>query len=215
MAKEGYGILAALIGGALILFLGWKLTSNDSVCIMAVILVLFAIFCSYFFRDPHRELVGDDDAIVSPGDGRVVEISKVREDDYLQSEAVRIALFLSIFDVHISRVPIGGLVEFMQYRRGKFFPANSKRASSSNEQTIIGVQTKYGKILFSQIAGILARRIVCYLREGHIVETGERFGIIKFGSRMEIYLPEWATVTVVVGDKLKAGKTVIGRANEQ
>ena len=215
MAKEGFAILTALLASSIILLVGWKLTNNTSLCGLSIITIAFALFSIYFFRDPQREIVKEDNEIVSPGDGKIVEICKVEEDEYLHSKAVKVAIFLSIFDVHISRVPMQGQVEFMRYHRGKFLPAYSRRSGSLNEQTVIGVKTRHGKILFKQIAGTIARRIVCNLREGYFVEKGEKFGIIKFGSRMEIYLPKWAKVTVKLGDKVKAGVTMIGRVDEQ
>jgi len=214
LSKEGYGIFAAMFVGILIFVLGWKLTGNNVLIAMAVILLLFELFCIYFFRDPQREITHKENVIVSPGDGKIVEIVEVYEDDYLQSDALKIAVFLSVFNVHISRVPLSGKVEYMQYRRGKFLAAYSDKASKLNEQTIIGVNTKYGKILFKQIAGAIARRIVCYLREGNVVKTGEKFGIIKFGSRMEVFLPKSVTIAAKLGDKVKAGVTVIGKFDE-
>lgn len=215
MAKEGYGILAALVFSIIVLALAWRLSGNNNLCVFAGIVLIIAIFTAYFFRDPEREIIQKDYVVLSPGDGKIVEISQVPGDKYLQASSTKISIFLSLFDVHISRVPMGGEVEFMRYQRGKFLPASRKSASLKNEQTIIGIKTKYGKLLFKQIAGILARRIVCYLREGDKVNSGEKFGMIKFGSRMEVYIPEWASVEVTVGDKVKAGLTILGKAHEK
>ena len=214
-SKEGYGIIAACFTGTLILLLGWKLNHNINLLYVACIMFIIGLFCCYFFRDPKREIDTDEQHIVSPGDGKIDEIVEVTESEYLQSKAIRVALILTIFDVHISRIPIDGQVEFLRYQRGKFLPVYNRLSVLNNEQTIIGVNTKYGKILFKQIAGMMARRIVCYIREGHVVKKGEKFGIIKFGSRMEIYLPSWARVTVKEGERVKAGETVIGIVNEE
>jgi len=168
----------------------------------------------YFFREPVRTAPADPRVIVSPADGQVLGVSRVEENEYLHGPAMRIDIFLSLFDVHVNYVPMGGTVQFYRYRPGKFLRAFEAEASSANEHTLIGVETAYGKILFKQSVGILARRVVCHLREGDRVVTGQKFGIMKFGSRMEVYVPAWAAITINKGDRVRGGESVIAKAHE-
>ena len=165
----------------------------------------------FFFRDPERVIPTDENVILSAGDGKVVEIKDVFEDHFLKSKAKQISIFLSVFDVHINRIPISGKVGYFQYVRGKFVQAYKSIASSENEQTVIGIENDQLKIVVKQIAGILARRIVCHIREGFSVTKGERFGMIKFGSRVDMLLPNHVEILVNVGDKVKGGETVIAK----
>ena len=215
LSKEGFGIIFVLAGFvALFFYLGYHQRNNPMLVLGAITLVLFA-FSIYFFRDPLRVPPDDPRAIVSPADGKIVEVDRVEEPEFIEGEATRIAIFLSLFDVHVNYVPYEGTVEYLKYRRGKFLPAYRDEASEENVQTIIGLQTRHGKLVFKQMVGIMARRIVCRLRYGDHVRTGQKFGIIKFGSRMEVYLPAWATVNVKVGDRVKAAESVIAYVNEE
>jgi phosphatidylserine decarboxylase len=169
----------------------------------------------YFFRDPQRFPPISPKAIVSPADGRVIAIEIVNEPLFVNEMVNKISIFLSVFDVHVNYVPFDGKVEYVRYNRGDFHPAGKPEASEKNAHTFIGIQTKFGRMAVKQAAGILARRIVCYLREGDKVERSQKLGIIKFGSRMEVFLPSWAQVIVKVGDKVIAGESIIGLVNEK
>jgi len=167
--------------------------------------------CAFFCRDPERQPPTGEGEVVAPADGRVIGIDEVDEPEFLHSRAWRISIFLSIFDVHVNRVPVDGVVRLFRYQRGRFHIASQPEASVENEQAIVGVESSLGrKILFKQIAGVLARRIICDLREGYRVRRGERFGIIKFGSRMEVFLPLDAEIRVRLREKVRAGESIIG-----
>jgi phosphatidylserine decarboxylase len=170
----------------------------------AVPLYILAAFCLYFFRDPERK-IPDGPVAVSPADGKVVA---VKRDD---AGANRISIFLNVFNVHVNRSPIAGKIACVKYQRGQFLVASKEQASHSNEQNILTVDGGGSRVVFKQIAGLIARRIVCYKKPGDIVEKGERIGLIKFGSRVDVFLgPEWA-VGVREGEHVAAGSSVIAR----
>jgi len=165
---------------------------------------LLALFCLYFFRDPERRIPTGGVA-VSPADGKIVGV--VAD----QAGAHRVSIFLNIFDVHVNRAPIAGKIACIQYQKGRFLAASKEQASHSNEQNIITVQGDGTRVVFKQIAGLIARRIVCYKKVGDIVEAGERVGLIKFGSRVDVFLgPEWE-VTVRAGERVAAGSSILAR----
>jgi len=182
----------------------WHLT------VIAVVSVLLTLLVLYFFRDPERNIPSEANLVLSPADGRVVEICEEVENDYLREKVQRVSIFLSVFDVHVNRIPVSGKVGFFRYKKGSFVQAYKSEASDVNEQTVIGIESGGVKILFKQIAGIIARRIVCHVREGNEVTAGERFGMIKFGSRVDIFLPMNVEVKVVLKQKVKAGESIIG-----
>jgi phosphatidylserine decarboxylase len=172
-------------------------------------LLLFA-FTLYFFRDPEREIPADPAAIVSPADGKVVAVGEAKNAEGYGGPARSIAIFLSVWDVHVNRIPVDGKITRVEYRKGDFKRAYLSDASEHNEQTRILIENPRGRVLVKQIAGILARRIVCRVREGQGVTKGERFGMIKFGSRTELFLPPSVHLRVSVGDKVRGGETIIG-----
>lgn len=173
--------------------------------------LVFTIFCIYFFRNPKRNIVGQKGIVVSPADGRVMDVKTVMEENYINAKTIRIRIFLSIFNVHINRSPIEGQVEWVKRVSGIYLPAYKDEVSDKNARNYVGMVTDWGKILVVQITGIIARRLVCWVQAGDTLETGERFGLIRFGSCTEIYLPEDATILVQPGQKLNAGETVIAR----
>jgi len=178
--------------------------------ILPVIIFLFTI---YFFRDPTRTIPNGDNLILSPADGTVIEISDVTEDTFIKEPSVKVAIFLSVFNVHINRAPCTGKITLLDYRKGKFLVASEQEASRQNERTSIGIITPNSlKILVRQIAGIIAQRIVCDLRMNQQVEKGDRIGMIKFGSRTEIYIAKnrLERLDIKVNDKVKGGETVMG-----
>lgn len=168
-------------------------------------------FVLWFFRDPEREVPQDDRAVVSPADGRVVEIARVHEDELLKADAVRVGIFMSPLNVHVNRIPYGGRVLTIKHHPGKFLSAFRPEASIENERNAVLLEAVAGqRLLFVQIAGLLARRIVHWIGEGDRVRRGQRYGLIKFGSRLDLYLPPETRLRVAVGQKVKAGASVIG-----
>ena len=178
---------------------------------LGVVAGLLAAFTIYFFRDPERNIPDGEGLIVSPADGTVVGVDEVPQAPFLDGPAKRVSIFLSVFNVHINRSPIGGRVSYRHYNPGKFLPANCDKASLDNEQNAIGIDDNGYRVLVRQIAGIIARRILCWVNPGDTVARGERFGLIRFGSRTEILMPPNAVVLVKTGDKVKGGETVIAK----
>lgn len=170
----------------------------------ALILLLFVAFVAFFFRNPNRTIPADPKAIVSPADGRVVKIERV-------GNVTKMSIFLSIFNVHVNRSPIAGRIDAIDYKRGKFKAAFDHSASVENERNVIMVSQGDLKIVFTQIAGLVARRIVCWKRPGDIVNKGELIGLIRFGSRVDILFPSATEVIVEKGARVRGGSTVIGR----
>jgi len=166
-----------------------------------------------FFRDPIRTGERGPNVVIAPADGLVVSIVDVDEPTYLQGRVQRVAIFMNVFDVHVNRYPMEGTVEYRHYLPGKFGHAQEDKASELNEQSSIGLKTGKGKMLIRQIAGLVARRIITDHQPGTAVAQGERMGLIRFGSRVDVFLPSAATVTVRVGERTQAGKTVIARWN--
>jgi len=173
------------------------------------------IFTAYFFRNPRRRIPTDYKAILSPADGVVMSVSSVKEDKFLGATSVRVSIFLSILNVHVNRAPMGGQVKYTEYVPGKFLPAFKSHASDINERNYIGIESNGFRILVCQITGFIARRIVCYAKTGDWMGQGQLFGMIKFGSCTEIYLPEGVEVLVEPGDSVKGGESIIGRLPDE
>lgn len=168
------------------------------------------LFSLYFFRDPDRKIVARHGQIVAPADGKVLSIDEAEEHEFVGGQCKRISIFLSIFDVHINRAPAGGTVEAVRYSPGKFAIANTHNASMNNENNFIGINGDGVRLAVKQIAGAVARRIICYCKPGQSVRTGERIGMIRFGSRTELYIPLECEILVSAGQKVKGGITLIG-----
>lgn len=169
------------------------------------------LFTAFFFRNPRRNIPAEDGVIVSPADGVVMKVEPSYEDRFLNSDSVKVSIFLSILNVHINRTPVEGTVEYVEKVSGRFLPAYKNEAGYLNAKNILGLDTKWGKVMVVQITGLIARRIVCWAKEGDTLETGERFGLIRFGSCTEIFLPTTAALAIKPGDKVKGGITIIGR----
>lgn len=213
IAREGF-LLIAGIGLAALVLVALGLWLGGVLGWLLVIVALLAIgFTVWFFRDPHRTPPAGATALVlSPADGKVIEI--VDEDDpiYLKAPARRISIFLSPLNVHVNRVPITGTVEFVNYFAGEYLVAWHPKASERNERSEVGMRHPSGvPVLFKQIAGAVARRIVCYAEEGATYEAGDRYGIVKFGSRMDVIMPPEVLVDVSIGDRVVGGETVLAR----
>ncbi len=170
---------------------------------------LTLVFVLKFFRDPERAIPLEPQVVVSPGDGKVVEIVE-EQDPLLDMPYRRISIFLNVFDVHVQRTPVGGRIEQVKYNKGKFLNAASHKASLDNEQNAVIIDTGQHKILVKQIAGLIARRIVCWAKEGDNYSLGQRFGLIRFGSRVDLFLPLNATLKVSLGDRVSGGSSIIG-----
>ena len=179
--------------------------------IYAVIPIVLAIYLAYFFRNPRRETPPDDNLLYSPADGTVMAVEDFYDDEYLDEDAVKVTIFLSVFNVHVNRSPIRGQIKYQRYTCGGFVPAYKKAASFENERHAIGLENERSRILVIQIAGLLARRIVSWTTLGHNLEQGQCYGMIKFGSSTELVMPKSVAILVKKGDKVKGGITVIGR----
>lgn len=203
IAKEGYPYIIAMAVVSVLMSGVSKTLSRLSLAAAA--------FCAYFFRDPERDLVVNENAVVCPADGTVIEVLDCEENEYINGPAKKISIFMSVFNVHINRAPIAGTVDFIKYKEGRFDAAFNPRASFDNEMNLVGIQNGERKVLVKQIAGVLARRIVCDMSCGDMIGQSERFGMIKFGSRVEVFIPksDKLKVNVVVMDKVTSGETVL------
>ena len=205
LAREGYPFMALALAVAVAVY--W---ATRSAPLGLFFLGLFA-FVVAFFRDPEREIPEDPSSIVSPADGRVIGVRRVLDHRFTGAETLRISIFMSLFNVHVNRVPASGRVRRIVYNPGRFFSANREKASLENEQNAVVATGPGGQVyVFNQIAGLVARRIVCRLAEGMEVSRGARFGLIRFGSRLDVYLPPSARVVVNVGDRVRAGSSILG-----
>jgi len=170
---------------------------------------LLLLFVLNFFRDPDRDIPNEEGVIVSPGDGKIVEIIE-EKDPMLDEPYRRVSIFLNVFNVHVQRIPVGGRIGQVKYNKGKFLNAASHKASLENEQNAMIIDTGKQKVLVKQIAGLIARRIVCWAKEGDNYSLGQRYGLIRFGSRVDLFLPLSAEVKVSLGDHVSGGSSIIG-----
>jgi phosphatidylserine decarboxylase len=202
IAREGliYILLPAILSILLALIGLWPI---------AIPFAILTVFMAFFFRDPRRDTPEDPQLVVAPADGRVTRVKRIEDGN--QQAATLVSIFLSPFDVHINRAPIAGEITNVVYTRGKFLMATNENASLVNEQNALTIQGERITVICKQIAGILARRIVCWKRAGEIVSLGERFGLIKFSSRTDLLLPAQVEVLVSEGDRVRGGITIIGR----
>jgi len=205
MVRDGYFYVAPLIAAGLLL--GWLAGP-----LWAIIPFLLAFFLLWFFRDPERAIPQEAGAVVSPGDGKVTDVSTVTLGNGKQT---RISIFLSVFDVHVNRSPIAGVVRDIRYQRGQFLNAMNKVSAEQNEQNIVTVEGDGQKVVFKQIAGLLARRIVFHPKVGDRLERGQRVGLIKFGSRVDVLLDASARTNVKIGDRVKGGASVLAYVQAQ
>jgi len=203
VASEGWPFIVPLAIITVLLFaFGWKSTG-----VVTLVLTLFVLF---FFRDPERTVPGEKGIVVSPADGKVIVVKDIYEPTYLKQDVKQISIFLSVFNVHVNRAPIEGTVELVKYNPGKFHVASVDKASLDNEQTAMVIANGKDKVLVKQIAGLIARRIVCYAKAGDAIKRGERYGLIRFGSRTDIFLPKDAEIKVKLGDRVKGAQDIIG-----
>ena len=202
IAREGWPFLAIAVVVAM-------LASHFVPGILSFLAWIAALFVLQFFRDPARVIPQDENAVLAPADGRVIKVERT-QDPYGEREAILVSVFMNVFNVHSNRSPADCTIQKMQYFPGKFVNADLDKASTHNERNAIVAQTEDGQtITFVQVAGLIARRILCYVKEGDKLARGQRYGFIRFGSRVDVYLPPTATVKVVIGDKVSATTTIL------
>lgn len=204
IARPGYAfILVAAFTTILLAFIGFSTLS--------FIALLITLFICFFFRDPDRVIPDQDGVVSSPADGKVIFAETIDENPYIDGSCKKISIFMSVLNVHVNRIPFNGTVKEIRYFPGKFFNASFDKASSDNERNALIIETENGvKYATVQIAGLVARRIICGIQEGDLVHRGTRFGLICFGSRLDIYLPVDSELSVKVGDKVQAGTSILG-----
>jgi phosphatidylserine decarboxylase len=203
-AKEGIPFIGAAAGVTLVTgWLGWA--------VVASAVGMLTLFVAWFFRNPARVVPQGPNLVVAPGDGKVIAIEEEFEPRFLKDRAVRITIFLNVFDVHINRLPCDGVVEDVQYHPGLFLVASNPDATIKNEQNALMIKATHGaKVLCVQVAGLIARRIICWVSPKDRAVRGERFGLIRFGSRMDTFLPIASVIKVSVGDRVKGGQSILG-----
>jgi phosphatidylserine decarboxylase len=208
-AREGLlfiaiaGVIAAGAFGFAISRRSWGLW------LAAFVLLLLALWVAYFFRDPERAGERGPSLVVSPADGKLIMITEVDEPAFMHGRALRLSIFMNVFNVHVNRYPVDGVVRYIHYNKGKFFNAAAEKSSLENEQMSVGIESGPRRVLVRQIAGLIARRIVTYSKLGETVKQGDRMGIIRFGSRVDVYLPPGSTVRAKLGDATVAGVTIL------
>ncbi len=211
ITEYGYDVFFTVTAVCLVVALGSYFLIEHALVktVLISLSIIFFIFTLNFFRDPERTSPQGDSHVLSPADGTVIKIENVVEDKFIKGDATLICIFMSPVNVHVNRNPISGKVGFFEYVKGEYFAAFEDKASLKNEQTHIGIEGAKGKVFFKQIAGFLARRIVANVKVGDSVEAGKRFGMIKFGSRVDIYVPKSADVKVLLNQKTVAGETIL------
>jgi phosphatidylserine decarboxylase len=208
-AREGIPFIIAAAVVAALAFVVALATRSWPAWLLAFLLVLIALWVAYFFRDPERKGEGSEQSVIAPADGKVVMITEVDEPAFLHGRAKRISIFMNVFSVHVNRYPVSGTVKYVNRMQGKFLNAATEQSSLENEQSSVGIETPGHRVLVRQIAGLVARRIITYSREGERVARGDRMGLIRFGSRVDVFVPMDAEVKVKEGELTVAGVSVI------
>jgi phosphatidylserine decarboxylase len=204
VAKAGYPFIAAVAFATAVLALLGLAT-------LSVLGLAATFFICWFFRDPDRPIPQEAQAFVSPADGKVIAVRPTETSAFVEGRCLQISIFMNVFNVHVNRVPYGGVIKKIAYKPGEFWPANQEKALQNNEQNALWLETENGaSICFVQIAGLVARRIICQVQEGDQMVRGQRFGLICFGSRVDLYLPADAVPNVSVGQKVSAGTSILG-----
>ena len=204
VAREGYPFIAFIAFATLVA----ALLEYE---FFATLLLFLTGFVFYFFRDPERIIPDSEDGVVSPADGKVILVEKIFDDRFVNEHVYKVSIFMSIFDVHVNRLPFAGVVEKIQYASGSFYAANTDQGGLANEHCALILSTRKDfRYAVVQVAGLVARRIVCWAEKGDTLERGSRFGLIRFGSRVDIYLPQQAQIEVRSGQRVRAGETIIG-----
>jgi phosphatidylserine decarboxylase len=213
--KYGYTTIGIVAAVSIIIFFLGLYQHNGIIKITLILLsLILLIFTLSFFRDPDRKSPGKDNIVVSPADGRVLFVKEVDDNKYINQKAKQISIFMSPLNVHVNRIPIDGKVEYLKYHPGKYLAAFEDKASEVNERSEFGINSKYGRVFFTQVAGFIARRIVYDIKEGDTVHQGDRFGMIKFGSRVDVIVPFNWHEKVKKDDKVTAGETILFEINK-
>ena len=213
ITRYGYDVVGVILVVCLIwIAVSWFVVDGRVWKSILIILPLAVLaFTLYFFRDPERHAPSGDDLVLAPADGTVVLIQQTREDEFLRGEATQISIFMSPLNVHVNRWPLSGVVRYCRHVPGDYIVAMDEKSSLRNERTLIGIEHAGGKVLFKQIAGFIARRIVAPVQVGDTAVAGRRFGMIKFGSRVDVLLPLGTAIAVKVGDRTVAGESILAR----
>ena len=209
VAREGVPLIAGAWGIAIVANVLAQRSTSWLAWTFAALTIPVAAWVVYFFRDPERTGDRGDTLVVAPADGRVVHITEVDEPSFLHGKAIRISIFMNVFNVHVNRYPIGGVVQHVHYNRGKFLNAAVEKASLENEQMSVGIARGPHRVLVRQIAGLIARRIVTYSKEGDVVQQGDRYGLIRFGSRVDVFVPAGSHLRVSPGAGTLSGVTAL------
>ena len=211
IAREGFILILAAAAITLILLAAGVRWSSLVLAGLAGLFAVLTVFTTYFFRDPDRSIEAQPLMLVAPADGTVISVDTLEHHEFVGGQAINVAIFLSVFDIHINRVPASGVVDFVDYHQGEFFSAFKPEASLQNQRTEIGITADSGhRMVVKQITGSIARRVICNLTAGDRVVIGDRFGLIRFGSRTELIVPVASKIDVKVGDKVRGGETVVG-----
>lgn len=208
-AREGYAFIGIAMAAAVAAFALALARRSWALWLLALCVTVIALWVAYFFRDPERTGERGSHLVIAPADGKLIMITEVDEPSFIGGRATRLSIFMNVFNVHVNRYPVGGTVRYLHYNPGKFLNAERERASLENEQSSIGIESGSNKILVRQVAGLIARRIVTYGREGEHVRQGDRMGLIKFGSRVDVFMPTSAKLRVRLGALTTAGTTVL------
>lgn len=210
ITKYGYFTVGLIVFLSLALIAVGLFLSNAILKYILVLIGLFFIgFTLNFFRDPERKIPQGENLIISPADGKIISITETFDSEYLNSECFKVSIFMSPLNVHVNRIPISGEIEYLKYYPGKYLVAFEEKSSENNERMTVGLKSKFGKIKFTQIAGFIARRIVNELKAGQKVTAGEKFGMIKFGSRVDVFLPKTINLKININQKVFAGETIL------
>lgn len=215
ITKYGYITAGIFVSIAVIVFVFSQFIGNNYIKIaLSVLSILLFLFTLYFFRDPDRKIPNLDNVVISPADGKVLIVKKVESNDFVKGEAWQVSVFMSPLNVHVNRIPINGIVKLVRYVKGNFLVAFHDKADEKNERSEFGIESKYGNVFFTQVAGFVARRIVYEINEGDTVEMGKRFGMIKFGSRVDIVVSTDWDLKVKENDKVTGGESIIFEYNK-
>ena len=210
MARDGWMFIIPLCCVTVLVLLLDQWMPNIIWVILASIVGVLILFIGFFFRDPTRTIPKGEGLSLSGGDGKVVVIKELDYEPFIDGPAIQISVFLSVLNVHINRIPFSGVIKHRQLVKGKYELAYKDTASGNNEQLTLDIENDRGRIVIKQIVGFIARRIVCYVQEGDQVQTGEKYGLIRFGSRIDIIVPPQTTIRAKVGDHVKGGETILG-----
>lgn len=210
MVRDGWGIVIPLLGIAVFCMVLTRWVPSGAWAPAAGVSGVLAVMIGFFFRDPRRTIPEGEGLVLSAADGRIVAIRRLEHEAFLGGPAVQISVFLSILDVHVNRMPLTGIIRVRRFVKGRYRLAHKDTASQNNQQMVLGIESDHGRVVVKQIVGFVARRIVCDVQEGDQVHAGQKFGLIRFGSRVDVIVSAHATIKVKTGDRVKGGETILG-----